>query len=100
MYSIFDRLKFGRRIHAFVKWSLRMLLFGCGIHMNRKIYPINFVMFIPLYFSDLSNGFKLCLNKFKLRRHGIANQSIFRCSLWFDETAKRRRNCKCHYFFI
>ena len=27
LQSISDRLKFGRRIHAFVKWSLRMLLF-------------------------------------------------------------------------
>ena len=68
--------------------------------MNRKIYPINYVMFIPQHFSDFSNGFKLCLNKFKLRRHGIINQNTFRCLGSVDETEKRRKNVKCHCLFV
>ena len=68
--------------------------------MNIKIYPINCVFFIAQYFSDLSNGFKLCLNEFKLRRHGIINQNTFRCLGSVDETEKRRKNCECHCLFV
>ena len=41
--------------------------------------------------SDLSNGFKRHVNELKLRRHGITNQNMFRCSGRADET-KRERN--------
>ena len=68
--------------------------------MNRKIYAINCVMFIPQNFSDLSNDFKLCLNEFKLRRHGIINQNTFRCLGSVDETEKQRKNCKFHCLFV
>ena len=47
-------------------------------------------MFIREYLTNLFNGFKLFVNEFNLRRHGIANQSTFRCSLWFDEKTKKQ----------
>ena len=39
----------------------------------------------------------MVVNKFSLRRYGITNQNTFRCSGRADETAKRGRNCTCHY---
>ena len=59
-------------------------------------------MFIPQYFSDLSNGFKLCLNELKLRRQSIINENTFRFSGSVDETEKlnEEKNCKCHCLFV
>ena len=70
----------------------------CDSHEQKDLSDI--LCNVPQYSSYLCNGFKLCLNEFKLRRHSIINQNTFLMFRIGLRNRKTKKNCKCHCLFV